>query len=300
MLTSSDYNYEFSNVIRNKRRNEEILSEGYDKSSDSYMFPSGNFNNFSDAVIKENLFRRLGTVLHAPTREGLIQTVFSTANAAIVNEATAFPEDNDSFDKASFSSYKIAAVSKLNNRFIEDMHFNVEKYLTNEFARRFGRAEEQVFINGTGISEPSGLLMTAETGRSIDTTESLSYDDIIALYFATKPEFRKNGVWLMNDNTALTLRTLKDKDGNYLWRQSDDTIHSRPVVISPYMPDIAAGSIPVAFGDLSYFWILERQPLSVKILTELYSRENLTGYAAYERIDGRLIRPEAVQLLSIK
>ena len=67
-----------------------------------------------------------------------------------------------------------------------------------------------------------------------------------------------------------------------------------------YMPDIAADSIPVAFGDLSYFWILERQPLSVKILTELYSRENLTGYAAYERINGRLIRPEAVQLLSIK
>ena len=104
----------------------------------------------------------------------------------------------------------------------------------------------------------------------------------------------------MNDNTALTLRTLKDKDGNYLWRQSDDTILSRPVVISPYMPDIAASSIPVAFGDLSCFWILERQPLSVKVLTELYARENLTGYAAYERIDSKLIRPEAIQLLKIK
>ncbi len=92
MLTSSNYNYEFSNAIRNKRRNEEILSEGYDKSSDSYMFPSCSFDNFSDVVIKENLFRRLGTVLHAPTREGLIQTVFSTANAAIVGEATAFPK----------------------------------------------------------------------------------------------------------------------------------------------------------------------------------------------------------------
>lgn len=101
-LTSSDYNYEFSNAIRNKRRNEQILSEGYDKSSDSYMFPSGSFNNFSDAVIKENLFRRLGTVLHSPTREGLIQTVFSTANAAIVDEATAFPEDNDTLTKHLF------------------------------------------------------------------------------------------------------------------------------------------------------------------------------------------------------
>ena len=89
-------------------------------------------------------------------------------------------------------------------------------------------------------------------------TESLSYDDIISLFFAAKPEFRKNGVWLMNDNTALILRTLKDINGNYLWRQSDDTILGKPVIISPYMPDIAANSIPVAFGDLSYFWILER------------------------------------------
>ena len=52
MLTSSDYNYEFSNAIRNKRRNDKILSEGYDKSSDSYMFPSGSFNDFSDTVLK--------------------------------------------------------------------------------------------------------------------------------------------------------------------------------------------------------------------------------------------------------
>ena len=69
MLTSSNYNYEFSNVIRNKRRNEEILSEGYDKSSDSYMFPSGSFNNFSDAVIKENLFRRLSTAFPSASHD---------------------------------------------------------------------------------------------------------------------------------------------------------------------------------------------------------------------------------------
>lgn len=174
----------------------------------------------------------------APTKEGLIRTVFSTANATIVDEPTAFPEDNDSFDKVSFFSYKLPAVSKLNNRFIEDMHLNVEKYLTNEFVRRFGRTEEQVFINRTGINKPSSLLITAETERSINASDTVSYDDIIALYFATKPEFRKNGVWLMNDNIALTLRTLKYKNGNYLWHQSDDTILSRPVVSSPYMPNI--------------------------------------------------------------
>lgn len=54
---------------------------------------------------------------------------------------------------------------------------------------------------------------------------------------------------------------------------------------------------PVAFGDFSYFWIIERAPLSVKVLTELYANYGKTGYIAQERIDGKLIRTDAVKLL---
>lgn len=223
--------------------------------------------------------------------------VASTANAAIVEEASAYPEDNDTFDKASFSAYKVAAISKLGNTFVEDSHFDIEKYLSKEFARRFGRAEEDVLINGTGIKEPTGILTSAEIG--IEASSALNYDSVIALYFATKPKYHKNGVWLMNDETALILRKLKDSDGNYLWNQANDTILSKPVVISNYMPSCASGSTPIAFGDLSYYWMLERQALSVKVLSELYARENRTGYAAFERIDGKLIRPEAIKLLKV-
>lgn len=80
---------------------------------------------------------------------------------------------------------------------------------------------------------------------------------------------------------------------------TEKPILSKPVVISNYMPSSASGSTPIAFGDLSYYWMLERQPLSVKVLSELYARENRTGYAAFERIDGKLIRPEAVKFLKL-
>mgnify|MGYP004522899185 CR=1 FL=1 len=133
----------------------------------------------------------------------------------------------------------------------------------------------------------------------MDSINSLSYDSVIELYLSIKPEYRKNGTWLMNDTTALALRKLKDVNGNYLWRTSDDTILGKKVEISPYMPDIAAGASPITFGDLSYVWFLERQPLSLKVLSELYANENATGYAAFERIDCKLIRPKAVALLSI-
>lgn len=299
MITSNIYNTEFNNLIRKKRYNTNILAEGYDNGSGSYQIPIGNGHDFTSSIAKENVFRRLGTVIPTPTKEGYIQMLSSTADAAIVQEGQAYPEDADFFDRATFRSYKIAAISKLGNQFVDDMHFDVEGYLKNEYARRFGRAEEKLCIAGTGIDEPLGLLKTAVVGIMMDSINSLSYDSVIELYLSIKPEYRKNGTWLMNDTTALALRKLKDVNGNYLWRTSDDTILGKKVEISPYMPDIAAGASPIAFGDLSYVWFLERQPLSLKVLSELYANEIATGYAAFERMDCKLIRPEAVALLSI-
>lgn len=286
-------------MIRGKKRIDPVaLNEGYDSGSDSYIIPVGFNKDYTAALAKENLFRRYGTVVKAPTRDGYIQTVVSTADAKITAENMAFPEDSDTFHKISFSSYKLAVLSKLNSTFIADMNFPVEAYLNNEFARRFGRAEENIFINGTGINEPTGLLQTAEIGKTA-ATANIGFDDIVALYLSVKPEYRKNSVWIMNDETALVLRSVKDAGGNYIWRHSADTIFGRPVISTPYMPNIGTGAKPIAFGDLSYYWIMERRPLSVKVLRERYTIEGLVGFAAHERLDGKLIRPEAVKTLII-
>ena len=295
-MTSTIYNQAFHDMIRGKKRIDPIaLKEGYDEGSDSYMIPVGFNKDYTTALEKENLFRRYGTVVKAPTRDEYIQTVVSTADAQITAENMAFPEDGDTFNKISFSSYKLAVLSKLNSTFIADMNFPVEAYLNNEFARRFGRAEENIFINGTGVNEPTGLLQTAEIGKSTSATD-ISFDDIVALYLSVKPEYRKNSVWIMNDETALALRSVKAADGNYIWRNSDDTIFGIPVISTPYMPNIGTEAKPIAFGDLSYYWIMERRPLSVKVLRERYAIEGLVGFAAHEHLDGKLIRPELSKL----
>ena len=114
-MTSTIYNQAFHDMIRGKKRIDPIaLKEGYDEGSDSYMIPIGFNKNYTAALEKENLFRRYGTVVKAPTRDGYIQTVVSTANAKITAENMAFLEDSDTFNKISFSSYKLAVLSKLN------------------------------------------------------------------------------------------------------------------------------------------------------------------------------------------
>ena len=299
MVTSRNYIEAYNNLIRRKNTANNALEEGMDSSSGSYLIPIGHEKDYTAAITRENLFRRFGTVINAPSTDGLIQTVVSTAEASITEESQAFPQDGDTFNRLNFHSYKLATLSKLSNTFLSDFHFDAESYLNNEFARRFGRAEENLFLNGSGRKEPTGLLTSAETGVTATDSVSINADEIIALYLSLKPEYRKNGVWIMNDETALFLRTLKDSAGNYLWRNTDDTIFGKPVVCTPYMPNIASGTIPIAFGDLSYYWILIRQTLSVKVLTELYVHEGMTGYAAHERLDGMLIRTEAVKTIEI-
>ena len=103
----------------------------------------------------------------------------------------------------------------------------------------------------------------------------------------------------MNDETALTLRSLKDDAGNYLWRGGADSLLGKPVVISNAMPSIAPGAKPVAFGDFSYYWVVSRFPLTVRVLDELFALHDQRGYLAYEFLDGKLIRLEAVKVLKM-
>ena len=144
---------------------------------------------------------------------------------------------------------------------------------------------------------PTGILNGANGAEVAYAVDEITYDDIISLYFSVKPEYRKNAVWLMNDKTVLALRTLKDEAGNYLWRSSDDTILGKKVFVSEFMPDMESGSKPIAFGDFSYYWIICRSPVSVRALSEKFALLDQIGYLAFEFIDGKLIRQEAVKVI---
>lgn len=124
----------------------------------------------------------------------------------------------------------------------------------------FTKAEDNGFLNGTGIDMPTGILSPTNGVEIGASTKSLSYDDLIKLYLSIKPKYRKNGTWLMNDDTALALRTLKDISGAYLWNNENNTILGKPVVISEYMPGAEKGTTPVLFGDFHYYWVVRRSP----------------------------------------
>ena len=69
---------------------------------------------------------------------------------------------------------------------------------------------------------------------------------------------------------------------------------------SAFMPTLAAGNKTILFGDLSYYWIADREGRSFKRLNELYAATGQVGFLASERVDGKLVLAEAVQVLQQK
>lgn len=296
-----DYDRNFWNYMRGDQIAMDRLEKGRSSETNTYAMPTGSDSRYEKAITCESVIRQIASVFSSYDCGVSIMAAYSDDIAEFVPELGSIPIRDviDDFTKIPVSRYKLATLLRLPTDFVSDSSFDLEGYLIRRLAKSFARAEDRAFISGNGVDEPTGLLHDSAGAEIGATTSAITYDDVIDLYFSVKPEYRRNGVWLMNDETALALKKLKDDAGNYLWRGSDDTIMGKPVMITEYMPSAEAGTKPVLFGDYSYYWIVKRSPVTVKMLRELFAIQGQTGYPAFEFIDGKLIRREAVKALQI-
>lgn len=179
--------------------------------------------------------------------------------------------------------------------------------IAREFARRIGAKEEEAFFIGNGTGKPTGIFNATGGAQDGATTAgaSITFDDVMELFYSLRSPYRKKAVWVLNDSTVKALRKLKDGNGNYIWQPSvaagvPDTILNRPYKTSSYVPEIGAGKKCMAFGDFSYYWIADRSGRTFKRLNELFAMTGQVGFLAMERLDGKLILPEAVKTLKVK
>ena len=177
----------------------------------------------------------------------------------------------------------------------------MENYIITQFGKALANAEEDAFLNGDGSGKPTGLFAATGGGTVAGTlSAAIKSDDMLDLVYALKRPYRKNASFIMNDKTLAQLRKLKDNNGAYIWQPSyqagePDKVLGYAVHTSAYAPENA-----IAFGDYSYYNIGDRGTRSFKQLNELFAGNGMIGYVAKERVDGKLILPEAVQILKLK
>ena len=297
---TDEYKNAMLSAMRSNFRNiSNVLQEGVD-SDGGYLVPEEYDSRLIDVLEEENIMRSLATTI-TTSGQHKINIAATKPAAAWIEEGGALSFGDATFDQIYLDAYKLHVAIKVTEELLYDNAFNLESYIITQFGKALRNAEEDAFLNGDGKGKPIGIFDSKGGGNVLGTlTAAIKSDDMLDLVYGLKRPYRKSSSFIMNDSTLALLRKLKDNNGAYIWQPSykegePDRVLGYAVNTSPYAPTNS-----IAFGDYSYYNIGDRGSRSFAELRELFAGNGMVGFVAKERVDGKLILPEAVQILKLK
>lgn len=297
---SDAYKDAMLSAMRSNFRNvSNVLQEGVDADG-GYLVPEEYDRRLIDVLDGENIMRSLATKI-TTAGQHKINIAATKPAAAWIEEGGALSFGDATFDQIYLDAYKLHVAIKVTEELLYDNAFGLENYIITQFGKALANAEEDAFLNGDGKGKPTGIFAKTGGGQIAGTlTAAIKSDDIIDLVYGLKRPYRKKASFIMNDATLASLRKLKDNNGAYIWQPSykegePDRVLGYAVHTSAFAPTNA-----IAFGDYSYYNIGDRGSRSFAELRELFAGNGMVGYVAKERVDGKLILPEAVKILKLK
>ena len=245
--------------------------------------------------------------------EGLYD--LNEAGAGWVGETDSRPEtDTPQLGKWRIPVHELYAFPFATQRLLDDSEVNMEAWLETKVADRFARRENAAFVNGDGIGKPRGFLTYPDGSTLPGTIERFGTgangafatapaggDVLIDVTQGIKPNYLGNANWFMNRSTMAAVRKLKNSDGDYLLRPGLETGAS--AVLLGYnvarfedMPDLATGSLSIAFGDMSQaYQIVDRA--GIRVLRDPFSNKPYIGFYTTKRVGGDVLNFEALKLV---
>ena len=220
--------------------------------------------------------------------------------------------DTPSIDRISIPLHELSALPKASQRLLDDSAFDIEGWLASRIADKFARAEAAAFVSGDGVDKPKGFLDHSIVDDGIWSWGTLGYipttadgdvtaESIVDVIYALGAEYRANATFVMNSKTAGLIRKLKDNDGRFLWTDGlamgqPATLMGYPVLICEDMPDAAAGSNSVAFGDFSAGYTVAERP-DLRVLRDPFSAKPHVLFYATKRVGGDVSDFAAIKVL---
>ena len=300
---SNEYSEDFGQALRGRQIIHNVLSTSPDADG-GYLVPVEFERRIVDGLDEANVIRKIARTI-STAAERKIPIAADKSVARWTPENAPIQESSLTFNQKTIDAYKLTDLIRISIELLQDSMFNLEHYISDEFTRAFAVAEEEAFCVGTGVGQPTGIFRDTDGGTiGVTAGASINTDNLIDLIYALKSPYRRNAKFLMKDITVSAIRKLKDANGQYLWQPSvqagePDRLLGYRLHTSPYVPAVAAGSLPVAFGDFNHYWIADRMGRTVQRLNELYAGNGQVGFICTQRVDGKVILPEGIQLLKM-
>ena len=234
-----------------------------------------------------------------------------------VGETAARPQTSTpTLDALTFPAMELYAMPAATAALLDDAAVNIDEWIAEEVRDAFAQQEGNAFVVGNGVDKPKGFLSYTTVANSSWTWGNIGYittgvsaafpatnptDKLIDLAFTVKAGYRANASFVMNRSTQAVIRKFKDVDGNYIWQPAPrpgerPTLIGYPVVEAEDMPDIAASSHSVAFGDFRRGYLVVDR-VGIRVLRDPYSSKPYVLFYTTKRVGGGVQDFEAIKLL---
>jgi len=243
------------------------------------MLVTKSFRSFA-TVIPMN-----GKYLEIPKLTADVKVYWGTENKAITTSTA-------DFGNMSLTPFRLNAIIYTSRELFDDSEVSIFDFLRKRFADRVADEEIKVFLTGNGTTQPKGI--SQETLRGISAGSALTPDHLTLAYYKLPENLRANATWVINSRVMAHLENSKDLQGAYLYPslQGDvKTLKGRPILVTDYQP-----SGKILFGDLSYYYIGDRQQVTMDVTTEAGDtwKKYQVGLRVIERVDGELALANAL------
>jgi len=267
-------------------------------------------------VLQSNAsLRKIAKVVHVEATSYDVLIDLGNIGAGWADEVASQTETaSPTVERISIPLHELAAMPKASQRLLDDAAFDIEGWLAERIADKFARAEAAAFVAGDGVNKPKGFLTHTKIDNGAWAWGSIGYvptgaagsfgtspDSVVELVYALGAEYRANGAFVMNSKTAGVVRKLKDNDGRFLWSDGlaagePARLMGYPVLVAEDMPDIAAGSYSIAFGDFGAGYTVAERP-DIRILRDPFSAKPNVLFYATKRVGGDVSDFAAIKLL---
>jgi HK97 family phage major capsid protein len=188
---------------------------------------------------------------------------------------------------------------------IEDSAFPMVSWASGKFQETVGLLKDDMIINGSGIGQPSGILLSPGSANQPDIVVSgsgtaLLGDGLWDLVYTLPEQYDENARMLLNKtSTGRAIAKLKDSQNRYLFGYGDQDnglagarpkeLCGYPYIYSAMMPDVAANAYPIIFGDFRGYYLVNRIGFSIQVLKERYAEENQVVLLGRVRFGGQVV-----------
>ncbi|MBB5987299.1 phage major capsid protein [Sphingobium lignivorans] len=222
------------------------------------------------------------------------------------------------FEEIAPPSGELFANPSASQAMLDDAQFDVEGWLAQEIAQEFARAEGAAFVGGDGTNKPKGFLTyataaQADGARAFGTLQyvpsgaaggfpaSNPQDRLIDLVQSLRAPYRQGAAFVMNSATLARIRKFKTSDGAFLWQPGlaagqPATLLGYPVIEAEDMPDLAANSLSIAFGNFTHGYVIAERA-ETSILRDPFTNKPFVHFYAVKRIGGAVSNSEAIKLM---